>query len=175
MRKVTARALREHLLDKPHDMLVEEIVNLSSRNDGVREYFAAQLGLGPQEDVVAKYKTIITREFSGRGDNLPRLSTARKAVLDYKKLAQSPVPVVDLMLYYVESGVQFTNRFGDINESFYSSVEGMYEQALKLIVQHQLQDQFERRCKQIVTATHDIGWGFHDQLSVLYADAFEHT
>ena len=173
MSKVTSRALRELLRAKPHDMLVEEIVQLSSRNDGVREYFAAQLGLGTQEDVLAKYKAIITREFSGRGDSLPRLSTARKAVLDYKKLAQSPLPVVDLMLYYVEKGVDFTNRFGDINESFYSSVEGMYEQAVKLIVQHQLQDQFERQCKQIVTATEGIGWGFHDQLSQLYEDAFK--
>lgn len=173
MAKVTARALREHLRSKPHDMLVEEIVQLSSRNDGVREYFAAQLGLGAQEDVVAKYKAIIAREFSGRGDNMPRLSTARKAVLDYKKLAQSPLPVVDLMLFYVEKGVDFTNRFGDINESFYSSVEGMYKQALKLIVQHQVQDQFEGRCKQIVTATEGMGWGFHDQLSEMYEDTFE--
>jgi hypothetical protein len=48
MSKLTARALREHLRNKPHDILVEEIVSLSSRNDAVREYFAAQLGLGPQ-------------------------------------------------------------------------------------------------------------------------------
>ena len=77
MGKVTARALREHLREKPHDVLVEEIVQLSSRNDAVREYFAAQLGVGPQADVMAKYRAVITREFSGRGDNLPRLSTAR--------------------------------------------------------------------------------------------------
>jgi hypothetical protein len=167
------RVLREHLRNKPHDLLVEEIVALSNRNDALREYFAAQLGLGPQQDVLAKYKAIITREFSGRGDNLPRLSVARKAVLDYKKIAQSPIPVVDLMLHYVESGVSFTNRFGDLYESFYSSVEGMYEQALKLIGQHQLHDQFERRSKQIVAETRGIGWGFHDQLSLLYEQTFE--
>jgi hypothetical protein len=173
MSKITARALREHLRNLPHDILVEQIVSLSNRNDAIREFFAAQLGLGPQEDVLAKYKAVITREFSGPGDSLPRLSVARKAVLDYKKIAQSPIPVVELMLHYVESGVNFTNRFGDISESFYSSVEGMYEQALKLIAQHQLHDQFERRCKQIVTATRGIGWGFHDQLSLLYEETFE--
>ena len=49
----------------------------------------------------------------------------------------------------------------------------MYEQALKLIGQHQLQDQFERRSKQIVEETRGIGWGFHDQLSLLYEETFE--
>ncbi len=173
MTKITARALREHLQNKPHNLLVEEIVSLSSHNDGVREFFAAQLGLGPQEDVVAKYKAVINREFSGRGETMPRLSIARKAVLDYKKMAQSPIPVIDLMLDYVESGVNFTNRLGDLYEAFYSSVEGMYEQALKLITQHQLHEQFERRCKKIVTETSGIGWGFHDELSHLYEQTFE--
>jgi hypothetical protein len=78
-----------------------------------------------------------------------------------------------LMPYYVEQGVDFTNRFGDINESFCSSVEGMYEQALKLIVQHDIQEQFERRYRQLVKVTAGIGWGFHDQLSELHEDAFE--
>lgn len=173
MGKVTARALREHLRNKPHDLLVEEIVQLSSRSEALREHFAAQLGLGPQEDVLAKYKAVISREFSRRGESMPRLSVARKAVLDYKKIAQSPAPLVDLMLHYVEGGVAFTNRFGDLYEAFYTSVENMYEQALKLIVQHQLHDQFERRCAQIVAATRGTGWGFHDQLSDLYGEAFE--
>lgn len=173
MAKVTARALRELLLAKPHEMLVEEIVGLSSRNDGVREYFAAQLGLGAQEDVIAKYKTKVRREFSGRGQSLPNLSNARKAVMDYKKIAHSPASVVDLMLFYVESGVDFTSQFGDMYESFYNSVEKMYEQALKLVTQYQLHDQFEGRCKKIVRDTSGMGWGFHDQLAELYDETFE--
>ena len=144
-----------------------------AKNDGLREYYAAQLGIGTQEDVIAKYKTVISREFSGRGDNVPRLSLARKAVLDYQKIAQSPHAVVDVMLYYVERGVDFTNRFGDIDAPFYASLERMYEQALNQIDRYQLHDQFQGRCKQLVTATRSMGWGFHDELNVLYVDAFE--
>jgi hypothetical protein len=77
------------------------------------------------------------------------------------------------MIYYVECGVHFTNQYGDLYESFYTSVERMYEQALKLIAQHQLYEQFEHRCQQIVTNTRAIGWGFHDQLSMLYEQTFE--
>lgn len=175
MSKLTPRALRAHLLAKPHDLLVDEIVSMIAKNDGLREYYAAQLGIGSQEDVIAKYKAIISREFSGRGNNDPRLAVARKAVLDYKKIAQSPHAVVDLMIHYVESGVGFTNRFGDINEPFYASLERMYEQALNQIEQYQLHDQFAQRCQQLVTGTRNIGWGFHDQLKTLYNEAFAPT
>ncbi len=76
------------------------------------------------------------------------------------------------MLYYVEMGVQFTNTYGDINESFYSSMETMYEHAARLIAANGLRDEFETRCKEIVDDTRNIGWGFHDALSDSFAEHF---
>ena len=38
-----------------------------------------------------------------------------------------------MMLYYVEQGVICTNVYGDINESFYNSLEGVFEDAIALI------------------------------------------
>lgn len=172
MTKLTAKALRELLGKKSQAELIEDIVSLSSKHDAVREYFAAQMGLPPQADVLDKYKAIITREFSGRGYHVPRLSIARKAVTDYKKIAQSPMPVLDLMLHYVESGVGFTNRFGDIDEPFYNSLESMFSQAMKLIEQYQLHSHFQPRCQQLVRDTRHMGWGFHDALAEMYAETF---
>jgi hypothetical protein len=40
------------------------------------------------------------------------------------------------MLFYVEMGVRYTNQYGDINESFYTSMESMYENATKHISYH---------------------------------------
>jgi hypothetical protein len=56
-----------------------------------------------------------------------RGSVARKAVSDYKKVSASKFGLADVMLYYVEMGVQFTNAYGDIDEAFYNSMESMYE------------------------------------------------
>ncbi len=77
------------------------------------------------------------------------------------------------MLYYVEMGVAFTNEYGDIHEKFYSSMESMYEKALRVISEKQLEETFQNRCKQIVHETSDIGWGFHDTLSDIYGQYFD--
>lgn len=55
-----------------------------------------------------------------------------------------------------------------IKESFYVSGETVYEDAVKLIVEHELQEMFHDRCREIVTRSSDSGYGFHDQLSYVY-------
>jgi hypothetical protein len=37
------------------------------------------------------------------------------------------------MLVYVETGVQFTNDYGDIGDGFYSCLEKTYVQALEIL------------------------------------------
>ena len=77
------------------------------------------------------------------------------------------------MLYYVERGVEFTNQYGDIDESFYNSMEGMYLAAAGWIVKHSLQSAFRERCEEVVQNTRNIGWGFHDTLGDIFGEHFE--
>ena len=77
------------------------------------------------------------------------------------------------MLFYVEMGVAFTNQYGDINEPFYASMEVVYDDALKFILLHGLREQYNKRCRKIVSDTNSIGWGFHDGLSDMYHDVFD--
>jgi hypothetical protein len=173
MKKPTVRDIRAFLQEKPHEQLVNDMLFLYNKFDGVKEFLALQMGHGFSDDLVEKHRAIIQREFfPARGFGRARLSLARKAVTDYKKLSPNIPGLVELTVFYVEMGVRFTNEYGDIDEPFYNSMESMYENALKLIIQHQLQDQFQKRCKAIVTDTRHIGWGFHDTLSDLYNDAF---
>ena len=102
-----------------------------------------------------------------------RLSVARKAVTDYKKIATAPEGIIDVMLYYVEVGVQFTNTYGDINEAFYNSMESMYAQACKQIREHHREELFDKRAYALVEATRHIGWGFHDGLQDIYNETFK--
>ena len=67
------------------------------------------------------------------------------------------------MVFYVETGVSYTDNYGDINERFYLSMESMFEKALKLIISNGLTVPFRVRCLNIVDDTADMGWGFHDQ------------
>ena len=173
MSKLTTRELRKQLEAKTQTELVNDILHLFTQFEGVKEYYADQLGHGYSEELVEKHKAIIRKEFfPTRGFGTARLSIARKAVTDYKKVSQNLAGLVDLMLFYVEMGVRFTNAYGDISEAFYNSMESMYEQALKVITTNELHETYQERCYAIVTDTSGIGWGFHDGLSDTYHSTF---
>lgn len=173
MSKVTAKQLKEYLLRQSQAELIKDITELFGKSDAVKEYYQMRVSGGSDSDLLDKYKAAIKKEFfPARGHGEGRLSIARKPVLEYKKIAASPANLADLMLYYVEMGVEFTNTYGDIDEPFYNSMTRMYVQAVKLIIKEKLQEQLEERCEQIVFDTSGIGWGFHDDLSAIYDENF---
>jgi hypothetical protein len=170
---VNLTTLKNHLKQCSNDELVNEITELFKRFPAVKEYY--QLKLSSQKDtkVITKYKKIIEDEFfPARGYGKARLSIAKKAISEYKRIANDPIDIADLMLFYVEQGVKFTNTYGDIDEAFYTSMEGMYETCIQWILKYKIANHFQARCQQIVKQTTHIGWGFHDALSEMYHDAF---
>lgn len=68
------------------------------------------------------------------------------------------------MLFYVETGVKFTNDFGDIDEGFYLSMETTYVSALTLMQKENVLEKLADRAGKVVNDTSGIGWGFHDFL-----------
>ena len=166
--------LKQYLGTRSREQLIAEIGEMFSKIDAVKDYYQSKLNLGYSAEVSEKYKSVIKHEFfPARGFGRARLSVARKAVSDYQKVSASKFGAADIMLYYVEVGVQFTNTYGDIDEAFYNSMESMYDRAVKYIVRHGLQGQFEERCRRIVTDTAGISWGFNDGLSYIYEEHFK--
>lgn len=162
--------LKNYLATKNENHLINEVVDLFKKFDAVKDYYTSKLSAADSKSVLDKYKSIITKEFfPERGFGKARLSVARKAVNDYKKVAMSDSDIADIMLHYVENGSQFTNEYGDIDEAFYDSMEGMYEDALKFIVKNNLVVEFKTRCREIVEYAIE-GWGFKDQLEYLYGE-----
>jgi hypothetical protein len=171
--KLNLNHLKKYLRDCPKEELISDILELIKRFPQVKDYY--QLKLNPQDElqVSTKYKKIIEDEFfPARGYGQARLSVAKKAISEYKKVCITEIGMIDMMLFYVEQGVKFTNAYGDINESFYLSMEGMYEKSVNGIIKIGLEENFEERCRRIVEDTSDIGWGFHDTLSDIFEEAF---
>ncbi|WAS04031.1 DUF6155 family protein [Gloeomargaritales cyanobacterium VI4D9] len=168
-------ALKQYLNQLSKEELISDILELFQKFNMVKDYY--QIKIYPEEidQVREKYKKIIEHEFfPDRGFGKARLSVARKAVTDYQKIAEAPIGVADIMLFYVEQGVKFTDTYGDINAAFYDSMEGMYEKAVTWIVKYRMQEIFKARCEKIVRDTAYMGWGFHDALSDIYCSAFIH-
>lgn len=167
--------LKQYLKNASKEDLISDISELFKRFNSVKDYY--QIKLSPQEEarVGEKYKKIIADEFfPTRGFGKAKLSVAKKAISEYKKITNTPAGVTDIMLFYVEQGVKFTNAYGDIDEAFYSSMESMYEKAVEWMIKYAIQDVFQERCLRIVKETSGIGWGLHDTLSDIYSAAFKH-
>jgi hypothetical protein len=119
-----------------------------------------------------KYKEKVYEAFYPKRGYRFKLSDGKKAISDFKKLEASKELLSELMLFYAETGVEFTNEFGDIDEPFYNSIASVYSNALKLMDKENILDKFADRTKKIVDDTSDIGWGFNDELGDIYSDFY---
>ena len=164
--KITLNQLKQYLKTISQEESNTDISELFKRFPAVKEYYQIKLYPQAKAEVLAKYKKTIEDEFfPARGFSKARLYIAKKAIFDYRKVCDNEVDTIDIMLFYVEQGVKFTLAYGDIDEAFYASMEGMYEKALSAMTELGVKTIFEQRSRKIVTDTSGIGWGFHDTLS----------
>lgn len=164
--------IRSHLLTLNRDDLLKVIQDLYRLNTDNKIFLNTHLGMGAPETLSQPYRKTIKQVFNpDRGFPSLALRSARKALNDFRKANASPEAVVDMMLYYVEQGVDCTLSYGDINEAFYNSLEGVFEDAIALIKKTgnpKMIEEFRPRVKQIVANTSGIGWGYHDFISDVY-------
>ncbi len=103
-----------------------------------------------------------------------RIKRAKQAIQDFKKANGNPKDVIDLMLFFVERGSQFTSDLGDIDEDFYCALENMYAKAIDTILSLPEKDilSFKDRLEDILDSTSGIGWGYHEELTHIYYEKF---
>lgn len=156
-------------LDK--NKLIELISDLYKKNKSVKEFL--DFYVSPNEkELFGKYRDKVFEAFYPKRGFGIKLKDGKKAISDFKKFEPSSELLADLMLFYVKTGVDFTNDFGDINENFYSSLEKMFVEALTLMRNNDLLEKFSKRTGKIVEDTSGIGWGFHDYLADVYFDFY---
>jgi hypothetical protein len=171
--KLNIHRLKQYLKNRSPLELIDDITELFSKIKPVKDYYQIKVYPENEKELIAKCKKSIEHEFfPSRGLGKLRLVAAKKAIADYKKLCKTDSNLIDVMLFYVEQGVKFTYTYGDINESFYMSMEGMYEKAVIIIIKAGLEDEFRERCRKIMLDTSDMGWGFHDTLCEIYEENF---
>ena len=126
-----------------------------------------------EEELFKKYKEKVRLAFYPKKEHdLLKLKDGKIAISDFKKMGGSMDLVADLMLYYVEMGVVFTNDYGDIDEPFYDSIAGAYRKALQLMEKENILERFKDRATKVVDDTANIGWGFHDELGDTWGEFY---
>jgi hypothetical protein len=171
IRKSQWSDIHRRLLLLGNKELIAQIKDLYTISDQNRRFLESRFAQGQEQvqTVLADYKQEIIYCFFGeRGisDDLPKLRVARRLIRDYRKATQDTVGTLDLMLHYVETGTEFTNTYGDINEPFYNSLESVLvdfcEGIFKSPDPKQAYAKFYKRLAALKRETYGIGWGYGD-------------
>lgn len=171
--KLSLPELKKQLKTYNAEELVSIIIDCYKSSADVKNYIHMMLEPESMENqLFDEAKKKISHQFyPDRGQPKLKLAEAKKAISEFSKLSNNQARTIDLMIYYVELGVEFTNDFGDMYASYYSSVASMYQNALnKINSDHDisLYYVFQDRLRAIVQNSSGIGWGFHDELADLF-------
>ncbi len=152
--------------------LIEIIRDLYRYSEDNRRYLLARFIEREKSPVVLEeYRKIIKNEFfPEKGYGELRYSVAEKAIRDYSEASGDFAGKIELMLTYVENGVEYTNEYGDIDEEFYDKISEMLEQfcaLLKMPEGQLLYPFFRERLLKVRDDSEEIAWGFGDLVDIL--------
>ncbi|SCP98553.1 DUF6155 family protein [Anaerobium acetethylicum] len=121
-----------------------------------------------EKQILTEYKDKMEMIFFP--NNLSRgfsLSGAKKLIADYKKISNNSQYLLDLTLYYVECGTDFTNSFGDIDMPFYNSLMSVFDKFTEELYKQDDEKMyllFKDRLARLSNDVGSIGWGYCDYM-----------
>lgn len=165
-KKLTITQLKKELLKWPYKELIDLICKLYKSSTEVSDQINLILDNDSfVEDTLEETKRKIKNQFFPKKNlQRPNLTTAKSTIIAFKKICSDPEKIIDLQLFYVECGVEFTKKYGDIYENFYISMAKMYETAIKSLIKIKnasLTEKSMPRFKKIANDAQTIGWGFY--------------
>ena len=162
------QTVRQQLNGWSKPALIALVKDLYAASPDNRDFLHARFQAeGNGGTMLEKYRRkIVEQFFPARGFGKLKLAEARKAIRDYRKATGNLEGTIDLMLAYVENGTEFTREFGDINESFYNSLESVLNEMAQLLMGAgaELYPKFRERVQRLATRAEGIGWGYGDAL-----------
>ncbi|GHU49591.1 hypothetical protein FACS1894127_3180 [Clostridia bacterium] len=168
---ITEAKLKKILPRLSQDEMIGLVTEMSAKITSAREFLTIRFGeIASETEICEKYKAIIENEyFPKRGLGRASTKVAKAAIADFKKVCSDKALYIDILLFYVEQCVEFTDTYGDIDEPFYNSAESVYAQAVKEInvTGYNVYSQFAKRLRDIV-ANACKGWYFQGSLQEIH-------
>jgi hypothetical protein len=168
--------VKRRLKDLESRELVSVIKDLFDASVENRRFLAARIlqnDLGPE--VLESFRAQIHESFftpRGSPQEPLRLAEGRKAIRDYRNATDDVEGTLHLMLTFVESGTDFTLKYGDIDERFYNTLTSALNDIEELLSGegHALYASFRDRLQALAHASCRIGWGYGDDVKDLVAE-----
>ena len=160
--------LKKCLSKLTKEQVIEVVLELYDARKEAKEYLDYYVNPNDNEKL-DEYKKIIYNEFyPSRGEPKCRFSVCRKAVSDFKKLKPDTICIADLMLFYIETGVEFTAEYGDMWEQYYTTLENNFGKTMEFICNNGYLEEFRLRIEKMLKNAEHCGWGFPDTLYDFY-------
>ena len=166
---MTKKTLHNKLNKQTKEELLGLIIEMQEKFSKVDDYLQSKYSENILS-VVKKYKKQITNAIYidtnnyGKSDFTP----AYEAIENFKKLIHKPKELVEILLHFIQCGIQLINDFGDYDEGFYEDMEEYFKEAIELAKSNNLLSQYESQCLELIKKSENTGYGFNEALSDLY-------
>lgn len=163
---------KKESLTKKLKELEKELINLLKELSKFRkenkEFLKQKLnGKENIKETIKYYKEKINLAFDF---NKLSIKNAKQAINDFKKISKEDEHLIELMVYYVETGTKFERETGDLWEAFYTSIENMFKNCIKILNKNKnLIPLYEKRLEKIIKISCD-GYGHRDILEEMLED-----
>ena len=167
------RTIQNHLENCSKEELVQMLLELAKLNPAAEHFLLSRFDPTTPEPNFDDYKAEVYSEFfPDRGFGGGNTSIAFRMLQRVETEATSPRQVLEFIYFCVETGVEYTEAYGDINEEFYAALEELFERAAKLASTNELSTDYSERARCIVKSTSMMGWGFYDELKHIFTEYF---
>lgn len=169
-------SLKKYLSSLTKEEIVDIILALYDARKEAKEYLDFYLNPNCEAALDKCKKNIRNEFFPSRGfSDRPSFAKCRKIISDFHKLKPEPIFVADLMLFYIEQGCEYILEFGDMWESFYTTLEKNFDKAMRFIFLNGLLAEYYERIERLIDSVSECGWGFYDTLQAIYSEYREST
>ena len=129
------REVKKYLGSLNNEELQAEIIKLFEKFDQVKHYYTAELSNDTQE-LLSKYKLKIEKEFqraSTRSSNSYRITEINNIIKEFEKVSVFSSDIIELKLYRIELAIKLVKEHRIDDQTYYGSIAGHYQKALKQI------------------------------------------
>ena len=161
--------VKGRLKEMPMAGLLGVIQDLYTLNKTNRAFLEARFVPRLASVSIAEYRKRVKYPFNPECETL-EYADAKRAIREYQEATSDLEGTLDLMLSFVEAGNKFTRDFGDIDERFYNTVEGMMFEVVKRLRTKdgkELYPKFAARLQKLYDESRDMGWGYSDNMGDL--------
>ncbi|MCD8089704.1 MAG: DUF6155 family protein [Clostridiales bacterium] len=170
-KKLSAAELKKCLRNESWNRIEEIICRLYRSSDQANLYLNSLFNHeGAREELIDDYEKKLSRCFALGNYASPDMKACKKIVDEVRKFADLQV-TLSVMLSFVEMGTEFTNNYGDMNESFYNSLLNTFGQFADYLNNEDddtLYMLFKDRIDKVVSESAYIGWGCGDEIETIY-------